>query len=85
MALRRASLERRMLLTGVISGLFVAGIVFFMASALKYGNASIVLTIAQMSFIGTLILSVIFLKEKLDAKKITGMICGIGAILLLSF
>lgn len=81
----RASLERRMLLTGVISGLFVAGIVFFMASALKYGNASIVLTIAQMSFIGTLILSVIFLKEKLDAKKITGMICGIGAILLLSF
>ena len=80
----RASFKGPMLLTGVISGLFVAGIVFFMNSALKYGDASVVLTIAQMSFLGTLALSVIFLKEKLSAKKIVGMICGIAAILLMS-
>lgn len=80
----RGSLNKTLLLTGVISGIFVAGIVFFMASALKFGDASIVLTIAQMSFLGTLTLSVIFLKEKLDIKKITGMICGILAILLLT-
>ena len=79
----RASLNKTMLLTGSISGIFVAGIVFFMASALKYGDASIVLTIAQMSFLGTLNLSVIFLKEKLSIRKITGMLCGIAAILLL--
>lgn len=80
----KASFERKMLLTGGISGLFVAGIVFFMAQALKFGNASVVLTIAQMSFLGTLVLSVIFLKEKLTFRKITGMVCGIAAILLLS-
>ena len=80
----RASFNRNMLITGGISGIFVAGIVFFMASALKYGDASVVLTIAQMSFLGTLTLSVIFLKEKLSIRKIAGMICGIAAILLLS-
>ena len=80
----RASFEKRILLTNLISGIFVAGIVFFMNNALKYGDASIVLTIAQMSFLGTLALSMIFLKEKLDRKKITGMVCGITALLLLS-
>ena len=35
-------------------------------------------TIAQMSFLGTLALSVIFLKEKLSALKIIGMLCGIS-------
>lgn len=80
----RASFNKYMLITGCISGIFVAGIVFFMASALKYGNASIVLTIAQMSFLGTLALSVIFLKEKLTIRKMIGMVCGIAAILLLT-
>ena len=37
-----------------------------------------------MSFIGTLALSVIFLKEKLTPLKITGIICGIVSILLLT-
>ena len=80
----KASFEKKMLLTNLVSGIFVAGIVFFMNNALKYGNASIVLTIAQMSFLGTLALSMIFLKEKLDHKKIAGMLCGITALLLLS-
>ena len=80
----RASFNKYMLITGAVSGIFVSGIVFFMASALKYGDASVVLTIAQMSFIGTLALSVIFLKEKLTPLKITGIICGIVSILLLT-
>ena len=41
-------------------------------------------TIAQMSFLGTLALSVIFLKEKLSPLKITGMLCGIASIFLLT-
>ncbi|MBE6392892.1 MAG: DMT family transporter [Lentisphaerae bacterium] len=80
----RASFNKYMLITGIVSGVFVAGIVFFMASALKYGDASVVLTIAQMSFLGTLALSVIFLKEKLSPLKITGMLCGIASIFLLT-
>lgn len=80
----RSSFDPKVFLTGVVSGLFVAGIVFFMALSLKYGDASVVLPIAQMSFIGTLVLSVIFLKEKLSARKIAGMVCGVLAVLLLS-
>lgn len=69
---------------GALSGLFVSGIVFFMAKALQAGAAGVVLSIAQMSFLGTLLLSVIFLKEKLEKFKIAGVICGVAAILLLA-
>ena len=75
--------DKRLLGFGALSGLLISGIVFFMAASLKLGNASIVLPIAQMSFLGTLLLSVIFLKEKLDARKIAAVICGTAAILLL--
>ncbi|MBR2874062.1 MAG: DMT family transporter [Lentisphaeria bacterium] len=69
---------------GALSGLFVCGIVFFMAKALQAGAAGVVLSIAQMSFLGTLLLSVIILKEKLEKFKIAGIICGTAAILLLA-
>ena len=66
------------------SGFFVVGITFFMAKMLQYGAAGVVLSIAQMSFLGTLLLSVIFLHEKLERFKVAGIICGAGAILLLT-
>ena len=68
---------------GATSGVLVAGILLFMMLALKEGNASIVLSIAQMSFLLTFILSVIFLKEKITLYKVIAMLCGAGAILLL--
>ena len=68
----------------VSSGFFVVGITFFMAKALQCGAAGVVLSIAQMSFLGTLLLSVIFLKEKLEKFKVAGILCGVAAILLLS-
>ena len=74
---------RKLLLYGVFSGLLVAGIVFFMAASLHLGNAGIVLPIAQMSFLGTLLLSVLILKERIDVMKIAAVLCGAGAILLL--
>ena len=67
-----------------LSGLFVLGIVFFMAKSLQAGAAGVVLSIAQMSFLGTLFLSVLFLKEKLEPFKIAGIACGTAAILLLT-
>ena len=67
-----------------LSGIFVCGIVFFMAKALQAGAAGVVLSIAQMSFLGTLFLSVLILKEKLEKFKIAGIICGTAAILLLA-
>ena len=76
-------LDLQLIKFGTLSGILVAGILFFMMLALKEGNASIVLSIAQMSFLLTFILSVIFLKEKVSLLKLVAMICGIGAILLL--
>lgn len=69
---------------GIVSGIMVAGIIFFMVLALRYGNASVVLPIAQMSFLATFILSVIFLKEKITALKILALLCGTGAMILLT-
>lgn len=74
----------RLLGFGVLSGILVTGIVFFMAAALRCGKASVVLPIAQMSFLGTLGLSAAILKEKLDWRKCAGIGCGMLAILFLS-
>ena len=69
---------------GILSGLFVFGIVFFMAHSVRLGNASIVLPIMQMSFVVTFILSAVFLKEKLTVYKFFALFCGAAALLLLS-
>ena len=76
-------LDMQLIKYGTFSGILVAGILLFMMLALKEGNASIVLSIAQMSFLLTFILSVIFLKEKITLFKLIAMGCGAGAILLL--
>lgn len=69
---------------GILSGLFVFGIVFFMAHSVRLGNASIVLPIMQMSFVVTFVLSAIFLKEKLTVYKFFALLSGAAALLLLS-
>lgn len=66
------------------SGVLISGIIFFMILALKYGEASIVLPIAQMSFLLTFVFSMIFLKEKLTLFKAAALLCGVGALLLLA-
>jgi len=70
---------------GAISGILVAGIVFCMAGSLNAGDASRVLPIAQMSFLVTFVLSVVFLKEKFDVRKTIALLLGIVAVLLLAF
>ena len=68
---------------GISSGLLLSGIVFFMAASLRYGDASVVLPIAQMSFLGTAFLGTVMLKESLSGRKIMGIIAGLFCILLL--
>ena len=77
--------DKSILKFGAISGILVAGIVFGMAGSLNAGDASRVLPIAQMSFLLTFGLSVIFLKEKCDLRKVIALLFGIIAILLLAF
>ena len=71
-------------LIGLTSGVFVSGIVFFMAWMNACGNASVVNPIAQMSFLGTFVLSAIFLKEKMTKQKMIAVLFGIVAIVFLT-
>ncbi len=78
--------DKRQLAYGGFSGALVAAIVYFMASMLnvKEGNASVCLAIAQMSFLVTLGMSVVFLHERLTFEKLTAVAAGAVAILLLT-
>ena len=69
---------------GAGSGILVIAIVYTMAQAVKLGDVGIVLPIAQMSFILTFILSMIFLREKLTLYKFFALFCGAAALILLS-
>ena len=71
-------------LIGLTSGIFVSGIVFFMAWMNACGNASVVNPIAQMSCLGTFLLSAIFLKEKMTKQKMIAVLFGILAIIFLT-
>lgn len=68
---------------GVMSGGIVFGIIFFMLESTKGGNAAVVLPLQQMSFPVTLLLSVIFLHEKVTRAKLAGIVCSIAAVILL--
>ena len=69
---------------GVVSGVLVCGILFFMARMNACGNASVVNPIAQMSFLGTFVLSVVFLHEKMTMKKLLALVLGCAAIVCLT-
>ncbi len=76
--------DRDVVAYGALSGVIVAAIVFFMAGSLFYGKAAVVLPIAQMSFIGTFVLGIVFLKERFSRAHIPALLCGIAAVILLS-
>ena len=69
---------------GVVSGLLICGIIYFLAAALKIGDASIVLPVSQMSFLLSALLGIIFLKEKLNTKKIFGIGFSVLCVALMS-
>jgi uncharacterized membrane protein len=69
---------------GIISGLLICGIVFFLASALRSGDASIVLPVSQMSFLLTALLGILFLKETLTVRKTIGTASSMACVILMS-
>ncbi len=79
----KVPLNRSLVKYGLISGILVCGICMTMAESLRLGKASVVLPIAQMSFIPTFLLGAFFLKEKITRYKIGGAILGCLGILLL--
>ena len=67
----------------VAAGILVAGIVYCMAHSLRFGAASILLPIAQMSFVLTFFLEAVFLHEKITVRKTIALVGCILAVVLL--
>jgi len=82
--------EKRFRLTGkkaaysLISGILVFLIVNFLMLALKHEEASIVIPIANMSFVVALALSAGSGMEAITGKKLVALVCAAGAIVLLA-
>lgn len=76
-------MESKSIRYGILSGLLVSGIIYFMALALQYGDASVVLPVAQMSFLGTCLLGTLLLRESVTLGKVLGIASGIFSILLM--
>ncbi len=68
---------------GLISGFLVCGIVLFMALALRAGQASTVLPVAQLSFVITAAAGIIFLGEPFSRRKAGGFVMAILCIVFL--
>lgn len=66
------------------SGVFTTAIIVLMARMNACGNASVVNPIAQMSFLGTMMLSCLILKEKITPKKAIALTLGCAAVIFLS-
>jgi uncharacterized membrane protein len=72
------------LLYGVISGLLVTLIVNFLVMAMTLGDASLVIPIANLSFLAALILSLLLGWERLSGRKFAAIVCAVVSIVLLS-
>ena len=82
--------ENRILFTSkkalysLVSGVLVFLIVNFLMLALEYGEASVVIPIANMSFIMALVVSVTLKMEKLTIWKIAAVLSAVISIVFLS-
>lgn len=71
-------------LYGVVSGALICGIVYFMAAGLKRGDASVVLPVAQLSFVGSALLGVLLLRESMARRKGAGLVLAVLCVLLMA-
>jgi drug/metabolite transporter (DMT)-like permease len=76
--------NRSVISYGIVSGLLCIGIASFLLLSVKFGEAIVAVPIAQLSFVVTMILSIVYLKEQLMLYKILGIICAVGAIVALA-
>ena len=81
---RRFRFTRKKMVYSFLSGLLVYLIANCLMSAVKIGEASIVIPIANMSFVIALALSVRLRMETLTLRKIGAIVCAALSIILLS-
>ena len=68
----------------LISGVLVYLIVYFLIAAMMRGQASVVIPIANLSFVAALMISVAMGMERLSIKKLAAVTCAVASIWLLS-
>jgi drug/metabolite transporter (DMT)-like permease len=81
---KRFIVTKKKALYSAVSGVLVFCIVNFLILGLQIAQASIVVPIANMSFIIALIISVLMGTEKMDLKKIAATTFAVGSIVLLA-
>ena len=69
---------------GFLAALFLFLGLYLLLEALKYGPASTIVPISQMSFVVTAMAGIFIFKEKILWQKILGLACSVGAIILLA-
>jgi transporter family protein len=79
----RFQIPRKTFLFAPANGILMALGAFFFLAALSKDEVSTVTPIVQLSFLITLVLSVLFLKEKINSFQIVGIICAAIAIVVL--
>ena len=80
----RYSITRSKVSYSLVSGLIIYGIVKTLVIALSMGEASVVITIANMSFLVALFVALVLKMEVLSIKKVSAMVFAVSAILLLT-
>lgn len=81
---KRLRVTRKKALYSLLSGILVFLIVNFLLLAIEHGQASIVIPIANMSFILALLLSVALGMERLTPLKLAAVVAAACSIILLS-
>jgi uncharacterized membrane protein len=81
---KRFTFSRKQVAYSLCSGILVFLIVYFLMLALELGQASIVIPVANMSFIIALTLSVAMKMEVLNFRKFLAILFAVGSIILLS-
>lgn len=81
---RRLRLTRVKVKYAVVSGLLICGVANFLALALERGEASVVVPIANMSFLVALLISVALGMERLTRRKLLAVATTVVAIIVLA-
>jgi len=68
----------------LIAGLIICGDVYFLALAVKYGQASVVVPVSQLGFAAAIILNCAFLAEKLTPKRLVALASAVLCIIVMS-
>jgi len=82
---RRPPIPGKIFLYAPVNGILMATGSLFLIIALSEGDVSVVTPIVQLSFLLTMILSVMFLKEKITVFHIIGILCAAIAVTTLGW